>query len=90
MCGIKVLQILNAEKGTVRETFFLNALKPNYKVTYPKKGDFLVESKFLFEVGGHKKGFNQIKDIDNSFIAFDDVEVGYNNKIPLWLFGFLY
>jgi len=59
-------------------------------VTYPKKGDFLVEDKFLFEVGGRTKSFNQIKDIDNSFIAYDDVEIGAGNKIPLWLFGFLY
>ncbi|MCO4783710.1 MAG: ATP-binding protein [Candidatus Cloacimonetes bacterium] len=85
-----LLQVLNSEKGTIRETFFLNAVKQQYKVSYPKKGDFLVENKYLFEVGGHKKGFKQIKDINNSFIAFDDVEVGYKNKIPLWLFGFLY
>jgi len=28
--------------------------------------------------------------IENSFIASDDIEVGFGNKIPLWLFGFLY
>ena len=85
-----LLNIAEFEIGTVRETFFLNALSKNYDVAYPAKGDFLVESKFLFEVGGRNKNFSQIKDIENSFIAFDDVEIGYGNKIPLWLFGFLY
>ena len=30
------------------------------------------------------------KDVPNSFVVNDDVEVGFGNKIPLWLFGFLY
>ena len=85
-----LLHIAESEIGTVRETFFLNALSQNHNVSYPKKGDFLVEEKFLFEVGGRNKSFNQIKDIENSFIAYDDVEIGHGNKIPLWLFGFLY
>ncbi len=85
-----LLNIADLEVGTARETFFLNALSQNYNVTYPQKGDFLVENKFLFEVGGRNKGFSQIKDIENSFITFDDVEIGHGNKIPLWLFGFLY
>ena len=85
-----LLNIANLDIGTARETFFLNALSQNHNVTYPIKGDFLVDNKFLFEVGGRNKGFSQIKDIKNSFIAFDDVEIGYGNKIPLWLFGFLY
>jgi len=85
-----LLNITEAEIGTVRETFFLNSLSQNYDVSYPKKGDFLVANKFLFEVGGRNKGFKQIKDIENSYIAFDDVEVGNGNKIPLWLFGLLY
>ena len=77
--------------GTVRETFFLNQFKSaGYDVEYPKKGDFLIDGKYLFEVGGKKKSFDQIKDIDNSYIAFDDVEIGIGNKIPLWLFGFVY
>ena len=59
-------------------------------VTYPVKGDFYVGGKYLFEVGGKKKSFEQIKDIPDSFLAIDDEEVGRGNKIPLWLFGFLY
>jgi hypothetical protein len=44
----------------------------------------------LFEVGGKNKGFKQIKDMSNSFVVADDIEVGSGAKIPLWLFGFLY
>ena len=61
-----------------------------YKLQIAKKGDFVVEDKYIFEVGGAKKSFKQIKDIPNSFIVADDIEVGFDNKVPLWLFGFLY
>ena len=76
--------------GTMRETFFLNQLRHEHGVTYPAKGDFLVDGKYLFEVGGAGKGFDQIKDLPKSYVAYDDVEIGSGNKIPLWLFGFLY
>ena len=80
----------NANKGTLRETFFLNQLSYVGAVNYPKQGDFLVGQKYLFEVGGHKKTFEQIKDIPDSFLAVDDIETGRRNRIPLYLFGFLY
>ncbi len=85
-----LLSIVDANIGTVRETFFLNIVSKEHNVTYPKKGDFLVSNKYLFEIGGKNKSFKQIKDIPNSFVVADEVEVGYKNKIPLWLFGFLY
>ena len=78
------------EIGTIRETFFYNQLSRVCKVNYPDRGDFLVDDRYLFEVGGPKKSFNQIKDVENSFLAIDGVEFGRGNKIPLWLFGFLY
>ena len=80
----------NSETGTIRETFFVSQLHFNYTLHYPKKGDFLVNEKYLFEIGGKNKSFKQIKNIQNSFIASDNIEVGFKNKIPLWLFGFLY
>jgi len=85
-----MLNITSAEIGTVRETFFLSAIAVTQEVSYPKKGDFLVDNKHLFEVGGKNKGFKQIKDIENSYVVADDIENGFANKIPLWLFGFLY
>ena len=76
--------------GNIRETFFMNMLSQFHSVKLPKFGDFIVDDKYIFEVGGKKKGFSQIKDIPNSFIAVDDTEIGIGDKIPLWLFGFLY
>ena len=91
----------NIEIGTLRESFFVNQLK-NYLALHKnlsflddnflasKKGDFFIKQKYTFEIGGAKKSFNQIKDIKNSFVVADDIEVGFGSKIPLWLFGFLY
>ena len=76
--------------GTIRETFFINMLSILHKVSMPQKGDFYVDNKYTFEIGGKNKSFKQIKDINNSFLAIDDVETGIGNKIPLWWFGFLY
>ena len=85
-----LLYISNANIGTVRETFFLSAVGIMHNVSYPAKGDFRLEGNKLFEIGGKNKSFEQIKDIENSYIAYDGVEVGFGHKIPLWLFGFLY
>ena len=76
--------------GTVRETFFLSMLAHKHQVTAPKNGDFNVDNQFIFEIGGKKKGFDQIKDTKNGYLALDNIEVGIDKKIPLWLFGFLY
>ena len=79
----------DAEIGTIREVFF-RAMLFKHDLVVPQKGDFLVEGKYTFEVGGNNKTKKQIKGIDNSFIVVDDVEIGGERKIPLWLFGFLY
>ncbi len=75
--------------GTIREVFFKSMLI-KHKVEVAKKGDFLIDEKYLFEIGGKNKGFKQIKDKPNSFAVLDNIEIGSENKIPLWLFGFLY
>ena len=77
-------------KGNERETLFCCQLQVNNDVKHPLKGDFLVNDKYLFEVGGRKKSFEQIADVPNSFLAVDDTEIGHGNRIPLWLFGFTY
>ena len=85
--------------GSAREAFFVNQIKNYYAsknlfideaIYSSKKGDFLVNDTYIFEVGGKNKSFKQIKDMDNSYVASDEIEVGFGNKIPLWLFGFLY
>ncbi len=89
----------NPNIGALRETFFVNQIKNYYAdsssfldeyIYSAKQGDFLVDGRYTFEIGGKNKSFKQIKDIPNSFIAADDIEVGFGDKIPLWLFGFLY
>jgi predicted AAA+ superfamily ATPase len=80
----------NADIGTIRETFFMSQVSKDHTVVASKIGDFKVDDKYIFEVGGKGKSFKQIKDQDNSFIVADDIEIGFGNKIPLWLFGFLY
>ena len=80
----------NTNIGNLRETFFYNQLKVVSKVTAADKGDFTINGLYVFEVGGSNKKFSQIADIPNSYLAIDDIEIGFANKIPLWLFGFLY
>ena len=78
------------DTGTLRETFFMNQLSQNHEVNYPTSGDFLVDKKNTFEVGGKGKSFDQIKDLPNSYLAIDNIEIGRKNRIPLWVFGMMY
>lgn len=78
------------DKGTLREVFFNNQLSVRNTTAFPTRGDSLVDGKHLFEIGGEKKTFAQIKDMPDSYLAIDGIEVGRGCRIPLWLFGFLY
>jgi hypothetical protein len=80
----------DADVGTVRETFFLNQLSAKHEVFYTEKGDFRVDRKYTFEVGGKNKDAKQIQGIEHAFLAKDGLEAGFGREIPLWLFGFLY
>lgn len=86
--------IINAlgygDLGKLRESFLALMLSKDHETAYPKEGDLMVDSRYIIEVGGAKKRFNQIKDLPDSFVAADDIVTGLGNKIPLWLFGFLY
>lgn len=83
-------QYENANIGSVRETFFNNQIHAIYKTNASKDADFLVSNKYTFEIGGKNKNMIQIKDVNDSYIVKDDIEIGSNNIIPLWMFGFLY
>ncbi len=78
------------DKGNLRETFFFNQLNVKHKVAYPKTSDFLVDGKYTFEIGGSKKSRKQIAGIEDAYVVADGIEYRIGNKIPLWLFGFLY
>lgn len=81
----------NPDVGNLRETFLLNQLQnARIETTLPKNSDFLVDGRYTVEVGGKGKTAKQLKNTTESYLAIDDKEVGFGNKIPLWLFGFLY
>lgn len=76
--------------GNLRETFFMNQVSSIHQLTLPKTGDFLINNKYTVEIGGANKTKKQIIDTADSFIVQDQIETGYLNTVPLWLFGFLY
>jgi uncharacterized protein len=76
--------------GTIRETFFMQNLAHNHVLSLPEKGDVLVDNTYLFEIGGKNKSKKQIAQLENAFVVKDDIEVGFQNSIPLWLFGLLH
>jgi len=84
------LALGRAEPGNLRETFFLSTVGALHQVRVPAKGDFLVDGKWTFEVGGKGKGPSQIQGVPEAFLALDDMERGTGQRIPLWLFGLLY
>ncbi len=80
-----------ADIGNLRETFMLTQMRnAGHTVTYPETGDFRVDNKYLFEVGGKNKGRKQLSGEKNAFIAADDIVYGTSGKTPLWLFGLMY
>lgn len=78
------------DAGTLRETCFASMLASDHTMVMSQQGDFVVDGNILFEIGGKGKKFTQIKDVPRSYVVADQIEVGMGNKIPLWLFGFLY
>lgn len=85
-----VLSPSKANTGNVRETFFANQLRNKHQLSYHETADFFVDETYSFEIGGKEKSGKQIQHLKNAFIVSDEIEYGYQNKIPLWLFGFLY
>ena len=77
--------------GTLRETFAIGCLSESYNVEYGKvQGDFKVDGKYTFEIGGRSKDFSQIAGVNDSYIFADDWDMPDGAKLPLWMLGFLY
>lgn len=83
------LPSVGTEKGSIRESFFINQVEALKTVTYTAAGDFAVADD-TFEVGGKNKQQRQQKNNKRFFVAADDIEIGHEHKIPLWMFGLLY
>ena len=81
---------IEAQSGTLRETFFVNQLSQNHKISLHEKCDFVIDEKYHFEIGGHSKKGKQISGVESSYLAIDGIETGFQKRIPLYLFGFLY
>ena len=76
--------------GNIRETFFLNQMEVKHSVSYSSKVDFTVNGEYSFEIGGKNKTQQQLAGIEQGYLALDNIEAGFRNEIPLWLFGMTY
>jgi len=80
----------SANIGSIRESFFVSQVGLKHQVHYHDKGDFIVDDHYVFEIGGVSKSDKQLEGNPNGYVVADDIEIGFDKKIPLWLFGFLY
>ena len=76
--------------GNVRESFFMSQVRVKHAVAFSNVVNFKVLDKYNVEIGGKNKTKKQIAGLDNAFTVLDNIEVGYGNQIPLWLFGLTY
>lgn len=79
-----------ADRGSIRETFVANQLSYLHQIEYADQGDFIINGKMVFEVGGKNKKQRQINGLGDAYILADDIEIGFGNRIPIWMIGFLY
>lgn len=90
ICAINGVLKLTGDIGNLRETFFVNQIAPLHRLTLHERTDFIIDDRYIIEVGGKSKNFRQLQGEENSYLAVDDIEIGFGRKIPLYLFGFLY
>jgi predicted AAA+ superfamily ATPase len=72
----------------VRETFFANQLAARHSLNITEQGHFQTDHKQTFETGVSERTFRG--NMKEHYSVVDDMETGLDNKIPLWLFGFMY
>jgi predicted AAA+ superfamily ATPase len=82
------LNMMGEEMGTIRETFFNTQLNIEHQLRLPKTGDFLVDEKYTFEIGGKNKTSKQVKDIQNSYVVLDELKTVYliKSTVVVWVF----
>lgn len=81
---------LKQSVGAIRESFAVNQLKHSHKVLLHDRADVIVNGKYVIEIGSKSKSRKQIAELDDAYVFQDNAELGFGNKIPLWLVGFLY
>lgn len=73
----------------IMETFFVGTMRKDHKVNVgAKSGYYIIDEKHKFRIcdAANKK----VRYNNDTIYARYNTEVGSDNKIPLWLFGFLY
>ncbi len=80
----------NTNIGNVRETFFVNQFKGLHEINLSTSADFIIDQTYTFEIGGKNKTKKQIDNLSNAYVAKDNIEIGFGNIVPVWLFGFMY
>ena len=77
---------------TIRESYFISQIRMLWlDIFWVKQWDYIIKywkEEYRFEIWGKNKDFKQIKNINNSFLAVDDL-YAEERKIPLWLFWML-
>ena len=81
---------IHVEKQTAMETFFVNALWKDHKVNQSGRDQFfLVDGSRKFRICDASAG-GKTRFLADTIYARYNTEIGKDNQIPLWLFGFLY
>ena len=81
---------IHVDKQAAMETFFVNSLWKDHQVSQQGRDQF-------YTIDGHQKfricdalAHNKIRYTPDTIYARYNTEIGKDNQIPLWLFGFLY
>ena len=77
-------------KGIMRETFFISQVMTTHKMYASSPADFEDDLGNQFEIGGKSKTAGQLDPQKNGYLVLDDISMGDKQRIPLYLFGFLY
>jgi predicted AAA+ superfamily ATPase len=81
---------IQVEKQDVMETFFVNSLWKDHQVNDGEKSNhYIVDGTKRFRVCDATKSGKMRINPDVIYARYN-TEVGFDNQIPLWLFGFLY
>lgn len=80
---------IQVEQQDVMETFFVNALIKGHKINEGnKQGNYIIDETKKFRVCDAENTKMRLN--SDTYYARYNTEVGKDNKIPLWLLGFLY
>lgn len=81
---------IRAEQQNVMETFFVNSLWKDHIVNQSNKDNYyIIDEKRKFRICDATKCGKIRMNLDTIYARYN-TEIGKDNQIPLWLFGFLY